>query len=94
MRVLNREDYEKLARDVVTRFVNNKEPLVDNLAKLSEDMGLNPDQIRALVQVANTLAHLDLFDRKTDGDKVVSFDPADPKDVLERVYRVSLPIFP
>jgi len=89
MRVLNREDYEKLARDVVTRFVNNKEPLVDNLAKLSEDMGLNPDQIRALVQVANTLAHLDLFDRKTDGDKVVSFDPADPKDVLERVYRVT-----
>jgi len=87
MRVLNKEDYEKLARDIVGRFVNDRVPLAASLAKTAEDMGLNPDQIRALVQVANTLAHLDLFDRKADGDKVVAFEPADPKDVLERVYQ-------
>lgn len=86
MRVLNREDYEKLARPVVAEFVEGKAPLADNLVKTSMSAGLNPDQIQALVQVANTLAHLDLFDRKDDGDKVVEFKPADPKEVLHRVY--------
>jgi len=86
MRVLNREDYEKLARPVVTEFVEGNTPLEDNLVKTSMSAGLNPDQIKALVQVANTLAHLDLFDRKDGGDKVVEFSPADPKEVLHRVY--------
>ena len=86
MRVLNREDYEKLARQAVTEFVEGAVPLSDSLVKLSDSMGLNPDQIKSLVSVANTLAHLDLFDRKDDGDKVVEFEPADPKAVLNRVY--------
>lgn len=86
MRVLNREDYEKLARQAVTQFVEGSVPLADSLVKLSDSMGLNPDQIKSLVSVANTLAHLDLFDRKDDGDKVVEFSPADPKEVLNRVY--------
>lgn len=91
MRVLNREDYEKLARQAVTQFVEQSVPLTDTLVKLSDSMGLNPDQIRSLVSVANTLAHLDLFDKKTDGDKVVEFSPADPKDVLHRVYNGEKP---
>jgi len=86
MRVLNREDYEKLARQAVTQYVDGAVPLTDSLVKLSDSMGLNPDQIKSLVSVANTLAHLDLFDRKDDGDKVVEFSPADPKEVLNRVY--------
>ena len=86
MRVLNREDYEKLAREAVSQFVESAVPLTDSLVKLSDSMGLNPDQIKSLVSVANTLAHLDLFDRKDDGDKVVEFEPADPKAVLNRVY--------
>jgi hypothetical protein len=86
MRVLNREDYEKLARQVVTEFVENSVPLTDSLVKVSDSMGLNPDQIKSLVSVANTLTHLDLFDRKDGDDKVVEFEPADPKAVLSRVY--------
>lgn len=88
MRILNREDYEKIAREVVAQYVSGATPLTDGIAKISESMGLNPDQIRALVRVANTVAHLDLFDRTGNGDKIVEFTPADPKDVLERVYRV------
>jgi len=86
MRVLSKEDYEKLARQVVTEFVDHAVPLSDSLVKVSNSMGLNPDQIKSLVSIANTLAHLDLFDRKDDGDKVVEFPPASPKDVLNRVY--------
>ena len=86
MRVLNREDYEKLARQAVSQYIDQSVPLTESLVKLSDSMGLNPDQIKSLVSVANTLAHLDLFDRKNDGDKVIEFSPADPKDVLNRVY--------
>lgn len=85
MRVLQRQDYENLAKEAVARMVNDAIPLSDTLVKVSESMGLNPDQIKALVQVANTLAHLDLFDRKTDGDKVVNFAPADPDAVVKKV---------
>lgn len=85
MRVLQRQDYENLAKEAVARMVNDNVPLSDTLVKVSDDMGLNPDQIKALVQVANTLAHLDLFDRKTDGDKVIDFDPADPDSVVKKV---------
>lgn len=85
MRVLRREDYESLAKEAVAKMVNSNVPLASSLVKIADSMGLNPDQIRALVQVANTLAHLDLFDRKTDGDKVVSFSPADPDVVIREV---------
>ena len=85
MRVLQRQDYENLAKEAVARMVNDDIPLSDTLVKVSESMGLNPDQIKALVQVSNTLAHLDLFDRKTDGDKVVDFAPADPDAVVKKV---------
>ncbi len=85
MRVLQRKDYEDLAKEAVARMVNEAVPLSDTLVKISEDMGLNPDQIKALVQVANTLAHLDLFDKKQDGDKLVDFTPAEPDDVVKQV---------
>jgi len=85
MRVLRREDYETLAKEAVAKMVGERIPLSKSLVKISDDNGLNPDQIKALVQVANTLAHLDLFDRKNDGDKIVNFDPADPDDVVKSV---------
>ena len=84
MRVLQRTDYEDLAKEAVDQMLDASVPLADSLVKISDSMGLAPDQIKALVQVANTLAHLDLFDRKAD-DKVVEFDPADPSDVVQRV---------
>ena len=85
MRVLRREDYEKMAKEAVAKMVNDSVPLNRSLVKIADSMGLNPDQIKALVQVANTLAHLDLFDRKSDGDKIVNFTPADPDQVLRDV---------
>ena len=61
-------------------------PLENSVVKISEDMGLNPDQVQNLVQLANTLAHLSLFDQKDDGDKIVNFSPADPDNVMKQIY--------
>jgi len=89
MRVLQVSDFEKLARDVVSAYTDNSVPLENSVVKISSDMGLNPDQIQNLVQLSNTLAHLSLFDKKDDSDKVVDFSPADPDSVMKQVYATS-----
>ena len=86
MRVLQISDFEKLARDVVNAYTKNGVPLEDGVVKIADDMGLNPDQIQNLVQLANTLAHLSLFEAKDDGNKIVDFSPADSDNVLKKVY--------
>lgn len=87
MRAFQEDDFKKMARDVVAEYLERETPLSDGLAKAAEDMELNPDQIQNLVQLANSLAHLTLFENKNDGDKIVEFKPADPDDVLKRVYK-------
>lgn len=87
MRVLRAEDFEKMAREVVTDYLEHSVPLDSGLAKAAMDGGLNPDQIQNLVQLANTMAHLTLFDKKSDGDKIIEFNPADPEVVLKKIYK-------
>lgn len=87
MRAFQEDDFKKMARDVVAEYLEKDIPLVAGLTKVAEDMGLNPDQIQNLVQLANSLAHLTLFENKQDGDKVVDFSAADPDDVLKNVYK-------
>lgn len=91
MRVLRAEDFEKMAREVVDSYLNQSVPLDSGLAKTAMDEGLNPDQIQNLVQLANSIAHLTLFDGKNDGDKIVKFNPADPDVVLKKVYKDGVP---
>jgi len=91
MRVLRAEDFEKMAREVVDEYLNQSVPLDAGLAKAAMDGELNPDQIQNLVQLANSIAHLTLFDGKNDGDKIVKFNPADPDVVLKKVYNDNVP---
>lgn len=86
MRVLREEDFKKLAQEVVDAYLKQAMPLADSAVKVAMDNGLNPDQIKQLVQLANTMAHLSLFDQKNDGDKCVEFEPADPDNVLKKIY--------
>ena len=86
MRVLREKDFDKMAQRIVDDYLEREIPLTDGLAKISEEAELNPDQIQNLVHTANTLAHLTLFEKKSD-DKVVEFSPADPDAVLKKVYR-------
>ncbi len=87
MQVLQEDDFKKMAQDIVTAYLEKDVPLADGLAKTAEGMGLNPDQIQNLVQLANSLAHLTLFENKQGGDKVIDFSAADPEDVLKKVYK-------
>ena len=91
MRVFQPEDFEKMARAVVDGYLKKATPLESNIVKVALDNGLSPDQIRNLVQLANTMAHLTLFNEKKDGDKVVEFEPADPLAVLKRIYHDKTP---
>lgn len=85
-RILLADDYNKIARDIVDKFMKQATTLEDGVVNRANDMELNPDQIKNLVHAANTLAHLALMDQKADGDKVVEFDPADPDVVMKRIY--------
>ena len=87
MRAFREEDFRKMSRDVVSGYLKKEASLSDGLVKVSEDMGLDPNQIQNLVQLANSLAHLTLFENKNDGDKIINFSPADPDDVLRKVYK-------
>jgi len=91
MRILRADDFEKMARAVVDDFLSHEIPLMDGLTKVSVEEGLNPDQVQNLVQLANRIAHLVLFDKKTDGDKIVEFDPADPDAVLKNIFSSGCP---
>lgn len=91
MRVLRLDDFEKMAREVVNDHFQSKVPLEDRLVKAAQDGGLNPDQIQNLVQLANTLAHLTLFDNKTGDDRIIDFSPVDPSNVLKKIYQGGCP---
>ena len=86
MRVLSLEDVEKMAEVVVAEHLGSKIPLTDSLSKKATVEGLNPDQVTNLVQLANVLTHLKLFDQKNDGDKIVDFEPINPDSVLKQIY--------
>jgi hypothetical protein len=86
MRVLTLDDVEKMAETVVAEHLGENVPLVDSLTKKACGEGLNPDQVTNLVQIANVLTHMKLFDQKNDGDKIVNFEPIDPNMVLKKVY--------
>jgi hypothetical protein len=87
MRVLSLDDVEKMAETVVSEHLGAQQvPLLDILSKKACSEGLNPDQVTNLVQLANVLTHLKLFDQKNDGDKIIDFEPIDPNMVLKKVY--------
>lgn len=86
MRVIQVDEFKKMAQEVVEEYLKRSTPMATSLVKSALDNALNPDQIRNLVQMANTMAHLSLFDQKNDGDKIVEFDPADPDTVIKQVY--------
>ena len=80
------EDFEKMARAVVDNYLESSEPMEKNIIKVALDNGLNPDQIKNLVNMSNVMAHMTLFDKQA-SDKVVEFEPADPASVLKQIYK-------
>lgn len=86
MRVMQPEDFEKMARAVVDDYLKTSTPMEKTIVKVALDEGLNPDQIKNLVNMSNVMAHMTLFDKKAE-DKIVEFEPADPASVLKQIYK-------
>ena len=58
-------------------------PLHSSITKMARDNSMNPEQIKRLVESANTTAFLNQFKEKTGNDRMVEFDVADPSKVID-----------
>ena len=58
-------------------------PLHSSITKMARDNSMNPEQIKRLVEAANTTAFLNKFKEKTGSDRMVEFDVADPAKVID-----------
>ena len=77
----SRHDIDSLAFKAVKDF-NSGKTLHNSIVKLAKDNSMNPEQIKRLVESANTSAFLDQFNSKTGSDRMVEFDVADPSKVI------------
>jgi hypothetical protein len=88
MPVLREGDFDKLAARVVDQFLSGRAKLADAAATEASSAGLNPDQIRRLVEAANTMTFLRMMDqRRADRapDLLHEFDPIDARQVIRIV---------
>ena len=87
---MRRADYERKADEAVQDFISSGVSLEESLVKIARRDSLNPEQIKRLVEMANTGTFLELFN-KTAGkdDRMVEFEVADPQAVVGRFYKES-----
>lgn len=82
---ITRRDFEKMALDVVDDFMSGK-GIEDSILDKARESLMNSDQIKRLVEMANTSAFLELFKGKSGDDKMVEFKVADPESVIKKYY--------
>jgi hypothetical protein len=82
---ITRREFEKMATEVVEDFMSGKS-IDDSILEKARDMLMNSDQVRRLVEMANTSAFLELFKGKSGDDKMVEFKVADPSEILKKYY--------
>lgn len=76
---------KKFANEIAKEYVEQHTPILDSVLSFCQDNKLNPEQIRNLVQLVNTLIHLLLFETKTD-DKIIEFEPLDPDAIIRKIF--------
>ena len=69
----SRHDIDSLAFKAV-KHLNEGKTLHNSIVKLAKDNSMNPEQIKRLVESANTSAFLDQFNSKTGSDRMVEFE--------------------
>lgn len=86
---LNDRDYNRMAKVIVSDTLCGQCSLNDGVIKQADANGLNPNETRRLIEHANTLAHLELFEKQA-GDKYVTFEVAEPSVVLGALFETAL----
>jgi hypothetical protein len=84
------EMIKKFANEIAREYVSQRCPITDSVLSFCEENQLNPEQIRNLVQLINTLIHMLLFETKTD-DKIVEFEPLDPDVLIKKIFSETTP---
>ena len=87
----SRDDLENMASDIVRSFLDRKVPLEDGILSKAKESLMNSDQIKRLVEMANTSAFLDMFKGTSGNDRMVEFKVADPSLVIKRYYNGKAP---
>ena len=85
---MDRSDYEQKADEAVRGFLDGGAPLEDNIVSIATRDQLNPEQIKRIVEMANTSAFLEMFKRKSGDDRMVEFETASPESVIKKFYEV------
>lgn len=81
MPTFTRHDIDNMGFRAVDSFKRG-ESLHDALVKIAKDNSMNPEQIKRLVESANTSTFLDQFKTKQGNQRMVEFDVADPAKVI------------
>lgn len=87
MATLTERDYAKLAAAAADDLVMRKIALNDSIEKLASDYGMNEDQLARLCEATNNAAFNAVFADKGkagSADRLVDFDVASPKAILQR----------
>lgn len=81
-------DYDNLSKAIVTDYLNEESiTLQDRITKVAQDMQLNPNEARRLLEKTNARAHLTLFDKRAgEEDRYVEFKVASPDVLMSTLY--------
>lgn len=82
MPTFSKHDIDTLAFRAVDDFKQGS-GLHDSIVKLAKENSMNPEQIKRLVESANTAAFLSEFKSKAGNQRMVEFDVADPAKVID-----------
>lgn len=82
MPTFTRHDIENMGFKVAEQFRNGVS-LHNAATKVAKDNQMNPEQIKRLVEAANTTAFLNEFKGKSGNQRMVEFDVADPDKVID-----------
>lgn len=84
--MLTEQQLDKLAHQVVDRFLTEKVALTDGVVDTAQQENLNPEQIKRLVESVNNLTFLKKFNGTPNGqDRVVEFETANPNAAIQRL---------
>lgn len=82
------KDFDKLADEVVSSFLNDSVPISAGIVKVAARDELNPEEIKRLVEKSNTNAAIKLIKVSTEGS--VEFDLADYSKILKETHSDSV----
>lgn len=83
---MDRTDYEEHADEAVRGLIDTKKPLEDSIVEIAKRDSLNPEQIKRIIEMANTGAFLEMFKNTSGDDRMVEFPTANPDSVLKKFY--------